>query len=167
MGSGCIKENNNVYFRARKEAAMYNERLFSREGAAELLGISVSTLADYELGNTKVVPVDKVVLMADLYNCPQLKAGYCKRECPIGKSAPISTEVVGIEGAALRLIKELNAESLKELKEQIIEIAADGKITDDEKAGLRKIVKSLNDISYAISEITLLAEKELGEMVNT
>lgn len=40
---------------------MYNERLYSREGAAELLGISVSTLADYELGNTKVVPVDKVV----------------------------------------------------------------------------------------------------------
>ena len=54
---------------------MYNERLYSREGAAELLGISVSTLADYELGNTKVVPVDKVVLMADLYNAPELKTG--------------------------------------------------------------------------------------------
>ena len=62
---------------------MYNERLYSREGAAELLGISVSTLADYELGNTKVVPVDKVVLMADLYNAPELKTGYCKHECPI------------------------------------------------------------------------------------
>ena len=62
---------------------MYNERLYSREGAAELLGISVSTLADYELGNTKVVPVDKVVLMADLYNAPELKTGYCKYECPI------------------------------------------------------------------------------------
>lgn len=69
-----MKENENVYFRARKEAAKYNERLSSREGAAELLGVSASTLADYELGNTKVVPVDKVVLMADLYNCPELKA---------------------------------------------------------------------------------------------
>lgn len=49
-----------------------------------MLGLSVSTLADYELGNTKVVPVDKVVLMADLYNCPELKTGYCKHECPIG-----------------------------------------------------------------------------------
>lgn len=62
MGRGPTKSNENVYFVARKKAAMYNERLYSREGAAELLGISVSTLADYELGNTKVVPVDKVVL---------------------------------------------------------------------------------------------------------
>lgn len=83
MGRGSTKGNENVYFVARKRAAMYNERLYSREGAAELLGISVSTLADYELGNTKVVPVDKVVLMADLYNAPELKTGYCKHECPI------------------------------------------------------------------------------------
>lgn len=61
MGRGPTKSNENVYFVARKKAAMYNERLYSREGAAELLGISVSTLADYELGNTKVVPVDRVL----------------------------------------------------------------------------------------------------------
>lgn len=58
MGRGPTKSNENAYFVARKKAAMYNERLYSREGAAELLGISVSTLADYELGNTKVVPVE-------------------------------------------------------------------------------------------------------------
>lgn len=68
MGKEPLKENTNVYFQARKRAAMSNDRLFSRENAAELLGISPYTLADYELGNTKVVPVDKVVLMADLYN---------------------------------------------------------------------------------------------------
>ena len=78
-----MNENQNVYFQARKKAAAYNERLWSREGAAELLGISASTLADYELGNTKVVPVDKVVLMADLYKTPELITGYCMRECPV------------------------------------------------------------------------------------
>lgn len=92
MGRGSTKGNENVYFVARKRAAMYNERLYSREGAAELLGISVSTLADYELGNTKVVPVDKVVLMADLYNAPELKTGYCKHECPICSYLPVATE---------------------------------------------------------------------------
>ena len=84
MGKGYKKTNENVYFKARKEAAKCNEKLYSREGASELLGLSVSTLADYELGTTKVVPVDKVMLMADLYNCPELKAGYYKHECPIG-----------------------------------------------------------------------------------
>lgn len=68
MGTDCTKTNDNIYFRCRKEAAKYNDKLNSRESAADLLGVSVSSLADYELGNTKVVPVDKVVLMADLYN---------------------------------------------------------------------------------------------------
>lgn len=96
MGRGPTKSNENVYFVARKKAAMYNERLYSREGAAELLGISVSTLADYELGNTKVVPVDKVVLMADLYNAPELKTGYCKYECPICSYLPVATEAKAV-----------------------------------------------------------------------
>lgn len=81
---------------------MYNERLYSREGAAELLGISVSTLADYELGNTKVVPVDKVVLMADLYNAPELKTGYCKHECPICSYLPVATEAKCLEISSVR-----------------------------------------------------------------
>ena len=37
MGKGSINENTNVYFRARKNAATYNEKLYSREGAAEML----------------------------------------------------------------------------------------------------------------------------------
>lgn len=112
MGRGPTKSNENVYFVARKKAAMYNERLYSREGAAELLGISVSTLADYELGNTKVVPVDKVVLMADLYNAPELKTGYCKYECPICSYLPVATEAKGLEGIALRLMKRLDCDEL-------------------------------------------------------
>lgn len=57
MGSDYTKSNENVYFVCRKEAAKYNDKLNSRESASELLGVSVSSLADYELGNTKVVPV--------------------------------------------------------------------------------------------------------------
>lgn len=100
MGRGPTNENTNMYFQARKKAATYNERLWSREGAAELLGISVSTLADYELGNTKVVPVDKVVLMADLYNAPELITGYCMRECPVHGFLPLATEEKSLEGEA-------------------------------------------------------------------
>lgn len=37
MGKEPLKENTNVYFQARKRAAMSNDRLFSRENAAELL----------------------------------------------------------------------------------------------------------------------------------
>lgn len=161
MGNGCMKDNKNVYFRARKEAANYNEKLFSREGAAELLGVSVSTLADYELGNTKVVPVDKVMLMADLYNCPELKTGYCKYECPIGKEMPIATKIKSLEGIVLRMIREFDSDRISAIKKGFIEIAADGIITEDEKPELEAIMKKLDELSIVISEMKLAGEKAL------
>ena len=161
MGKGCKKINENVYFRARKEAAKYNEKLYSREGASELLGLSVSTLADYELGATKVVPVDKVMLMADLYNCPELKAGYCKHECPIGKSMPVATEIHGLEGITLRLVKEFNVKKIKQIKNELIDITEDGIISEDEKPRLRNVLKILDEMALAISEVRLVGEKVL------
>ena len=111
-----MKENKNIYFKARKSASIYNEKLYSREGAAEALGLSVSALADYELGVTKIVPVDKVVLMADLYNAPEIKRHYCKHECPIGQGLPISADVKGIEGITLRILQQLDDDSLDAIK---------------------------------------------------
>ncbi len=161
MGKDPMKENNNVYFRARKEAASCNEKLFSREGASEMLGISVSTLADYELGNTKVVPVDKVVLMADLYNCPELKYGYCKHECPIGKQMPLATEAKSIEGIVLRMIQKFDPEGMEEMKDSLVDIAADGIISDDEKPKLESILRQLDDMAVVINEMKLVGEKAL------
>lgn len=156
-----MKENTNVYFQARKKAAMSNDRLYSRENAAELIGISPYTLADYELGNTKVVPVDKVMIMADLYNCPELRTGYCKYECPIGKHIPLATTVSGIEGIALRLIKEFNADDIRDIEKDLINIAADGVISEDEKPMMEKIISKLDEMSLAISELKLAGEKAL------
>lgn len=163
MGNDCTKEIQNVYFRARKNAALYNEKLFSREGAAELLGISTSTLADYELGITKFVPVDKVVLMADLYNCPELKTGYCKNECPIGKHIPLATSISGIEGIALRILKGMDSDEVKNIQKSLIDIASDGIITEEEKPVLKEIIQKLEEMALAISELKLVGEKVLKE----
>ncbi len=159
MGKGSINENNNVYFKARKRAATYNEKLYSREGAAELLGISVSTLADYELGNTKVVPVDKVVIMADLYNSPELIAGYCMRECPVHGFLPLATEERSIQGIALRLLKRFNEDDLKAMKEDLIDITEDGIISEDEVPRLKAILERLDKMAETISEMKIIGEK--------
>ena len=95
MGRDAAKACENQCFRCRKEAAKHNDKLGSREGAAELLGISVSSLADYELGNTKVIPVDKVVLMADIYNAPELMAWYDDPHCLVVANPP--TYAAGFE----------------------------------------------------------------------
>ena len=159
MGKGPINENNNVYFKARKKAAAYNDRLYSREGAAELLGISVSTLADYELGNTKVVPVDKVVLMADLYNSPELITGYCMRECPVHGFLPLATEEKSIQGIALRLLKRFNENELEHMKEDLIDITEDGLISEDEVPRLKAILERLDVMAETISEMKIVGEK--------
>lgn len=163
MGKDPMKENTNVYFQSRKRAASYNERLWSREGAAELLGISVSTLADYELGNTKVMPVDKVVLMADLYKAPELITGYCMNECPVHGFLPLATEGKSLEGVALRLLKGFNEDALKDMRDRLIEITADGQITDDEVPVLRKIITRLEDLVEVISEMKIVGEKYMNE----
>lgn len=159
MGRGPINENTNVYFKARKKASVYNERLYSREGAAELLGISVSTLADYELGNTKVVPVDKVVLMADLYKAPELITGYCMNECPVHGFLPLATEEKSIQGIALRLLKGFNEDDLKSMKDDLIEITEDGVISSDEVPKLKAILDKLEKMAEIISEMKIAGEK--------
>lgn len=163
MGNGYTKKNENVYFKARKRAAKYTPALYSREGAAELLGVSVSTLADYELGITKVVPVDKVVLMADLYNAPELKNGYCKNECPIGKSMAIATEIGSLEGVALRLLNVTDIGKVSDIRKLVTAISCDGIVDDSEKLDLVEILKWLSNLEFVLSELKLLGEKVLNE----
>ena len=161
MGKEPLKENTNPYFQARKRAAMSNDRLYSRESAAELIGISPYTLADYELGNTKVVPVDKVMIMADLYGAPELITGYCKFQCPIKGFMPLATEEKNLQGIALRLLKGLNDRDVSALKESMINIMEDGEVTDDEIEGFRKIMDRLDSLAEIISELKLSGEKIL------
>lgn len=76
---------NNIWCKARLAAAETNDRLRSREGAAELIGISPNMLAKYENDLCKCIPVESVVMMADVYNEPSLLNYYCTHECMIGK----------------------------------------------------------------------------------
>ena len=160
MGSDCIKENTNIYFQARKNAVLDSVAV-SREEAAYQLGVSVSTLSDYERGKTKIVPVDKVVLMADLYNAPELKMNYCKNECPIGRNLPIATHIKGLESVTLRFIKEVDADKISSIRSRLIDIAEDGIIDDYEKPEFEQIINSLDEIAVIINEIKLIGEKVL------
>ena len=163
MANDCIKSNENIYFHCRKNASLYNDKLKSRESASELLGVSVSSLADYELGNTKVVPVDKVVLMADLYNAPELLNNYCATECPIGCRKCIATEVKPIEKTTLALLDLLNEDCVKSYMKSLTKIAADGKVSDDEVSRMHEIIKYLDQLRVLVEELNLFDKKRLGE----
>ena len=162
MGRDATKAVGNVWFEARKEAAKYDDRLQSREGAAELLGMSRSAVADAELGISKVMPVDKAVLMADLYRQPQLLNYYCLHECPIGSRRSISDELVSIERVTVKLLKNLNVDQLHLVKAKLIDIAADGVVSDEEKPELQEVVDYLKELSKTISQIEMIAAMALG-----
>lgn len=150
-----------MYFRCRKEAALHNDRLNSRAGAAEALGISESSLAKHELGITKVVPVDLVALMADLYGCPELRANYCKHECPLGRDLALATEVSPIERVTLNILSGLSTGKIEQIKQQLIDIAADGVIDSSEASQMRDIVDYLGRLAKSVAELQLLFEKQL------
>jgi len=156
-------EKENKYFQARREAAAKKETLWSRERAAELLGISPSTLANYELGVTKTVPPDAVVMMADLYNAPELKCYYCANDCPIGKGMPIPTKISGIELITVKVIKVLSPGNVEEAKSKLVEISTDGKLTRDNLPSAAWLIGYLDELTKTLGELRLTCQKFMAE----
>ena len=152
----------NPWYEARKKAAEFDDRLSSREGAAESLGMSVSSLADAELGLSKCMPVDKAVLMADRYNAPHLLNYYCIHECPIGCRQSLSDQVLNIDRVTVKLLKNLRVDELNEIKDSLIDIAADGKITEEEKPEMQEILEYLDELSRTISELKTIGNMALN-----
>ncbi len=159
MGNSPTKAADNIYCKCRKEAAKYNDKLNSREGAAELLGLSVSSLSDYELGLTKVVPVDKVALMADLYGAPEMKAYYCKECCPLGcNNAKVILE--DLDRISLKALSSFR--KIAGAKETLLNIAEDGIISDDEKPDLDNLLNIMDEVETVIKTFKLWAEKNMN-----
>ena len=161
MGNAPTKTNENIYFRCRKEAAMCNPDLRSRDSAADLLGVSASSLADYELGVTKVIPVDKVVLMADLYNAPQLMNCYCASECPIGCRRKIATEIRPLQETVISLLDLLADRRLDRHMKTLTHIAARCDEEDDMQE-MSDVIGYLCRLRMLFDELTLFDEKRRG-----
>lgn len=159
MGRGATKAQGNVWYQARLEAAKGNERLFSRFGAAEEMGLSEDAVKSAELGLYKCMPVENAVLMADCYNAPELKNYYCLNECPIGCNRPISAKDVGIDRVTVKLLSLLEPEDIRWLRSKLLVVAGDGTITKDEIPAVNELFDRLDDIETAISELRIVGEK--------
>ncbi len=161
MEKECMNCGGSIYFRCRKEASKYNDKLCSREGASELLNISVSSLSNYELGLTPV-PTDVVVRMADLYGAPELEACYCKNDCPIGKRRNIATKIRGIEQITCSLLNHADEDMLHVIKKELLNIASDGKLDPGEEEVLKEIVGKLSEFADDVMELRMYLKKYGG-----
>lgn len=157
MGQNPTKAANNIYCQKRKEAAKFNDRLNSREGASELIGVSPSALADYELGITKVVPVDAVIKMAEVYNAPELLAHYCHNECPLGDLCYQEPKLKSLDRAVVQFLASMRLG--EGAGEELLTIVADGEITPDEYKRLEQSMVLLDNIAHCIAELQLRIRK--------
>ncbi len=158
MGRRPTKAADNPFCQARLEAAKYNERLYSKEGAAELLGVSVSTLSDYELGLTKVIPPDMVVKMAELYHAPELENYYCTEMCPLGcEMQKVSIE--DLDRISIRAFAALR--KLSGTGDLLLEIAEDGIVSDDERPDMQRVLESLGELEAVTQNLKFWAKKNL------
>ncbi len=158
MGRRPTKAADNPFCQARLEAAKYNERLYSKEGAAELLGVSVSTLSDYELGLTKVIPPDMVVKMAELYHAPELENYYCTEMCPLGcEMQKVSIE--DLDRISIRAFAALR--KLSGTGDLLLEIAEDGIVSEDERPDMQRVLESLGELEAVTQNLKFWAKKNL------
>lgn len=143
MGAKPTKAANSIYCKSRLEAAIIDDRLRSREKAAEMLGYDPSTVASWELGSSRPSP-EAVLIMADTYNAPNLCNHFCTNECPLGKDMPSV-----IDGDLDRLVlRALGAiRDLKETKESLIDITVDGIIDESEMPILEEIIATFDELS--------------------
>lgn len=161
MEKDCKNCGGSIYFLCRKEAAKYNDRLSSREGASELLCVSESSLRNYELLLTPV-PVDVVVRMADLYGAPELEVCYCKNDCPIGKRESTSAKLKSIEQIACSLVFHAGDEKMERIKNELLRVACDGKVDPAERETLHCLAKELTELEGDIAELRLYMKKYGG-----
>ena len=148
MSKFATKAAANMFCQARYEAAKSNERLSSREGAAEEIGIDRTRLARIELGST--IPYqEEVLLMADCYKAPELKGNYCREMCPLGKNMP-KIENAGLDRISLRMLS-----SFKKINEATFAAGAEEATALKEAfASSKNFVVDITDASGAVTAVS-------------
>ena len=158
MAKKATKAADNIFYKARMEAAACNDNLNSREGAAEQLGIDRTRLARIELGSLNPYP-EEVLLMSDAYNTPELNNYFCSRMCPLGQQTVPAAELLHLDRITIRILTALGDTEF--IKRTILEIVKDGVISEDEQPQVQQILTALENISKAALEMKLWVEKNL------
>lgn len=154
----ATKASENCYYKARYAAAQSNSNFESRENASEEIGIDRTRLARIELGNVTPYP-DEVIAMSQAYNAPELCYNHCANDCPIGQRTMTRVEVSSFDRLSLKVLGSLN--DIDNLRQSIIDISQDGKVSADEKDEFQKILDSLDKISTNAKALQLWAMKNI------
>ena len=155
MGKQSTRENKTIYQQYREEQGLTREK-----ASQEMTGVSASRIEKIEYELQEPTPYD-IIQMADCYKHPDLCNYYCSHKCMIGDRYVPEIEVSELSTIILETIASLN--EINPLTTRLIQIARDGKISDDEMKDFAYISKKLNEISLAIDSLNLWVDKTASE----
>lgn len=142
----------NIYAIARQDSGM------TQEAAAAELFVGVSSLRRYETG--VCLPPDEVVLaMIDLYNAPWLALPHMRARCDTLPVIP-EVKVQQLPVAVIQLYNRTVAFAEKHRTEQLMQIADDGIIDDQERPQFEEIADELNGIVAAALQVVYVRNKK-------
>ena len=155
MGKQSTRENKTIYQLCREAAG-----LTRAEASDKMKAVSDSKIEKFEYETQEPTPYD-IIQMADAYKRPDLCNYYCSHKCEIGHRYVPEVEVTDLSNIILETIAGLN--EINPLTGQLIQIARDGKISDDEMRDFAFISKKLDEISLAIDSLNLWVDKTASE----
>lgn len=153
-----------VYKTLRKNAGLSQEDV-----ATDNMFIQRNTLSSYENGNKTPDPED-IVTMSRAYQNKRLCHWYCAEECVVGKEVellhidPLHSEDFGqvmmTIHSAIRHLKDLNLDEL-------IDIAKDGIIEENELDTYDNIKKNLSELAQAYGSLLRIEEDDVeGKIIH-
>lgn len=149
------KSMSEMVVEARKKAGLTQSK------ASEMMStISEDRLSRIEKGKINISPED-VLEMATAYKRPDLCNYFCTHNCAIGKKMVEPIKVSQLSDIILQMLASLNAMDQK--KNRLIEIAADGKISDDELEDFATIQLQLDTISQTVSTLKLWVNTTIAQ----
>ena len=137
----------NIYQRARKVAGLTQEK------AAEMMGISVRSLADYETG-VRIPPNDVVELMVMVYNSQLLATQDLRNSARFARELLPDVQEMRLPEAVLTLVDAIYDFADDKLDRALIDIARDGVIEEAERPQFERIVHKIKEIITAAMAVS-------------
>lgn len=157
MSRVATKASGNIFYLARFKASSFNDRLSSREGAAEELGMDRNRLAKIELDLINPYP-EEIAMMANEYHAPELTNHYCREVCPLGCDVP-KADIEDLDRITVRAMAAFR--KMEETKQALLDVAADGKVSGIEESRMKKVLSDLQELEAVTQSLRIWVKKNM------
>ena len=153
-------KSDNIYYRARMQAAQRDPLYASRERTACEIFVSAEALGDYETGRT-IPPCDVVQKMVEAYGDPDLMGAHIRACCPL---LPDFGSAESSELARAALGWAVAFESAQQIALRFAAVARDGRISADELPAAEAIRNKAVELRRVMEETITAIDKAVVEI---